>query len=359
MIEPATRNPDLTTLLADGRYLLQALDVRQAVFVPVTSGIIAESPFLDKRMALPADAPRYQVPVRALIEQSPTQPAGPSRYLMHTSHVGSTLISRALGHADDTISLREPLAIRFLSQMRSHIDDGCFLTESLLSPNAFQALQRRTLALLNRPFEGRHRVVIKCTSWTNNMADTLLLSAAERPRVVAISTALEVFVANMLKSAGAKQDLYTGAASRLRRLARLLPGHQPVLHRMKPGELAASAWLVELMSMQRGAAAAGVIPEWLDFDAYLQAPLEQTARLATHLELPWTDAATTSLGDSGLLGRYAKTREEKPYDAAARAAILTDFQVRHPDTIRDARKWLDAVMAENPGVRRCLPVWAA
>lgn len=356
--QPPKTKPSLADLLGDGRYLLQALDAQKAVFVPVTRQVISDSPFLDQRMVLPEQTPRYQVPVRALVMQAPAQSAGPSRYLLHTSHVGSTLVSRALGFANETLSLREPLPIRYLSQVRSQIEDAHFRSESLLSLAAFQALQRHALTLLNRPLGDQRRVLVKTTSWTNNIADTLLLQAAEAPRAVAISAKLNAFVANMLKSAGAKQDLQAGAALRLRRLGRLVPGFEPELWQLGPGELAACAWLVELLSMHHGAAVSGAALCWLDFDEYLKAPAEQTEQLAEHLDLPWQNTCTDALTSSGLFSRYSKVANDKPYDANSRASILSEFQASNADVVTTARRWLDQALATYPGLERRLPGWA-
>lgn len=354
-----TIKPGLNELITQGEFYLQQIDHEFLKFVAMTEKNFLDSPFLDHRLAVPEDAPRYQLAIGpALSIKLPNQSA-PSRYLLHVSHVGSTLVSRALGCASDCHALREPLPLRYLAKYREALEEGRQDSDTWLSPKDYRRLMRLTLTCLNKPLNARKHVTIKCTSWCNGIADELLAASATPARVVGISTSLETFTANILKSPGARKDLSQGAPERVRRLQRMLPGLPASLAKADSGTLAAMAWLVEMMSIQSAATRTGADLLWLDFDQFLLAPEASCETLAGHLALTWDDTARATLHDSGLLTRYAKHNGDKPYSAADRSDIISGFAAENPAIINVSRRWLDTVAQEYPVAARALAGWNA
>lgn len=354
-----TNKLSLNDLFTQGEFYLQSIDHEFLKFVQLTESNFLDSPFLDHRLSTLEDAPRYQVATESALSIILQNPSAPSRYLLHVSHVGSTLVSRALGCASDCHALREPLPLRYLAKYREILEERRQDTDAWLSPKDYRRLMRLTLACLNKPINARQHVTIKCTSWCNNIADELLAAAPTPARVVGISTSLEAFTANMLKSPGAQKDLMQGAPERARRLQRLLPGLAPTLAKADNGTLAAMAWLVEMMSIHSAATRTGADLLWLDFDQFLQAPEATCEALARHLALTWDDTARNTLRDSGLLTRYAKRNSDTPYSAANRSDIISTFSAENPAIISASRRWLDAVVQEYPVAARALAGWNA
>jgi hypothetical protein len=339
--------PDIQNVVSSQAWLLHQIDDRHASYLEMTESSFAASPFLDQRVVPAPQARQYKVDIAEVLASSrwrTASPRYPTRYILHISHVGSTLVSRALGVAPTCLALREPLPLRHLTQRYLELQEP----DSWLSADAFMQLADFTMRSLGRPL-GRHEdVVIKCTSWVNALAPLFLSPQfGGRHRVVAVYSSLDNFVANTLKSVGGRRDVESQAQSRVRRLSALLPT-QFRLYELDTGEIAAMSWLCEMLSIQRACAEQGVDLRWLDFDQYLQDPLSETAALAQHLALPWTEETAAALAESGILTRYAKRQQDIPFSRSSRDDLLQQFKREHPGLVASANRWIDRQFAQHP-----------
>ena len=84
----------------------------------------------------------------------------PLHYILHTGHVGSTLLSRLLDTTGAVLSLREPLPLRTLAEA----SDVLGQPESLLSESQFELVLDTFIRLWSRGYATTRCVVVKATS---------------------------------------------------------------------------------------------------------------------------------------------------------------------------------------------------
>src|SRR3954469_24815034 len=102
----------LDDLFASPDHYLHSFEDDAAVFMPMDRPAYQRSIFLDRRIS-PAANQVLRLPVQAL-SQGVRRPL-PTGWIFHVAHCGSTLLARALDHADSSLGLREPLALRQLA----------------------------------------------------------------------------------------------------------------------------------------------------------------------------------------------------------------------------------------------------
>ena len=91
------------------------------------------------------------------------------RFIFHISHVGSTLLSRLLGHHPAPFSLREPATLRHLAEVT--------LAKSIRQPVDSKGIQRTVIgvrASLVADVRARSCCVIKATSFVSEMSQLLM-----------------------------------------------------------------------------------------------------------------------------------------------------------------------------------------
>lgn len=302
---------------------------------------LAASPFLDHRVASTPDAKKYRIIIDEILDDvdwQSTAPSYPTRYIQHISHVGSTLISQALGVAPQSLALREPLPLRYLAT--SYL--GLEQPGSWLSHTEFMRLVDFTLRSLGRPLNGRTEVVIKNTSWANVLAPVFLdPQFGGRKQVIGVYATLDRFVSNTLKGEGGRQDLESVAPARVTRLRALLPEADIRLYSLRSGELAAMSWLCEMLTILDSCTQHGSDLRWVDFDQFLESPVSQTAELARHLKLDWPAEFNEVLARSGILNRYSKWTNDVDFSAQTRDDILNKYKSENSAQITEANVWLD------------------
>ena len=99
-------------------FVYQARIDGTAEVVSMTAESYRESAFLDDRIKLPKDPVSYTVKFADLINLAGNISALATAYIFHISHVGSTLLARIAGEVPGVLALREPLLLRWLSDMR-------------------------------------------------------------------------------------------------------------------------------------------------------------------------------------------------------------------------------------------------
>ncbi len=245
-------------------------------------------------------------------------------FIFHIGHVGSTLVSRLLGAAERTFSLREPTILRALAQ------DAASLQPRL----------EVVLPLLCRTWRPGERCLIKATSFVNAIAPDLMATAGDS-RAILMFSAPQIHIAGLLAGEGSRRDMVAMAPARLARLNTRL-GSRIDASGLSAGELAAAAWACEILSLGDLAAAVGARAAWLDFDRFLGAPRAGLVAVLTHL---WGEAPAASVEmmlRSPDFSRYAKDRSQA-FDPSLRQAVLGQALREHAAEIDRGLAWLNAL----------------
>lgn len=314
----------------------------QATLYPMTAESYRASVFLDGRIALPEDAPSAQINFMDLCGQFPSVAGAETRYLFHISHVGSTLLSRLLGCKREVLSLREPLLLRWLSQFKSELGKP----ESRIDTPTYQAFLAASLGLISRQLEEADQVIVKATSFTNNIAGDIL-AMQSKARAIGIYSRLDAFVATILKGGSGWNDILELAPTRLKRLHDMLGRAPWQLSKLSAGEIVAMNWLSEMATLQRIAIAVGERFMWLDFDAYLAEPDSSFKAMCHSLRLDWTDEDRALAETSGLRSRYSKDSSVSFGRDTRQAQILAILE-RQPVEVTRARTWADHTISAHP-----------
>lgn len=263
-------------------------------------------------------------------------------FIFHIGHVGSTLISRLLGATEGLFSLREPTPLPVLAQLQAELGQP----EALWSQEQFDDRTALFLKLWSRTFEPRQAALIKATSWGAGLA-ARLLARPSRPRALFLAVEPEVFLAGVMASPGAWDDVANTAQASLRRLHDRLGETPWTLHALSPGERVAMSWACEMTALgaARNAAPGGVM--WLDFEGFLDMPEDGLTAALGHFGQAVDPAQVEALVRGPLMQRYSK-RPEHRFDRGLRRRVLDQARAQHGEEIARGMAWLDAASRRYP-----------
>lgn len=304
----------------------------RALLVRLDAQTLAGHSFLDQR-ALAPSMPAAWVPWTELVAAGQHVPAAAPAYIFHTGHCGSTLLSRLVAAATGSTALREPLVLRALAW------------DAAEGANAYlDGPERRArVELFGRLCCRGAPAVIKATSMA-----TALAADVTGARVLLYQRP-EIHLALILSGPSSLVDLKGFAPMRRKRLVNLGIETAP-LARMRPGEIAAAAWLCEMAtvaSLPEGSAAA------FDFDAFLAAPAPALQGVCRALGLD-TDAAACEQAVTGPdMQRYSKAPEH-PYNPGMRREAVDEGRRLYGDEIAAGLAWLEQAARARPLVQRVL-----
>jgi hypothetical protein len=312
-------------------------------FIRLTQAQYAEASFLDVRLLAPG-VPSAWGPwaeVRAAAAGLPLR----CHFVFHISHVGSTLLSRLLGHHPALFSLREPAVLRDLADVDFTLDrPGCPWDRA-----EFDDRLSVYLALWSRTFGEGQTAVIKATSFVAELSSQLMGRVAGSQSVFMFVPPL-TFLKSLLD--GAMSDITAAAGRRLERLHRRLGAPHWRLAELSSGECVAMSWLSEMFAL---CATAARFPDrvfWIDFDRFLGAPEPGLEEALRHLGAGDAGDAAREILSGPTMGRYAKAPERR-FDARAREQLLRRSEERHAAEVRKGMGWLDRAAA-TPAVREVL-----
>jgi hypothetical protein len=326
----------------------------QAWLVQLSRQQYQAASFLDARLLNPEMTGQW-APLGELAADSARLPERLG-FIFHVGHVGSTLLSRMLDALPGVHGLREPTPLQDLSQMFGQLDRP----ESLWSREQFETHLGAFLRLWSRTHAPGQLSVVKATSWTSDLAQSLLARPSAPPAIL-MTVQPEVYLAGVLASPGGLADIHGSAAMALLRLHRRLGAQPWTLHNMSPGERTAMVWACDMMALQ---AAARVAPDqamWLDFQQFLDAPAAGLGRVAKHLGLTADEAQVAAVAGGPLMNRYSK-QPEHPFSATARQTVLNEARRRHATEISRGLEWLEGARARFPDIRlldAAVPEWKA
>jgi hypothetical protein len=265
-------------------------------------------------------------------------------FIFHISHVGSTLLSRLLGHHPALFSLREPAILRKCAEIH-----GALGTSNCPWSRAeFDSRMAVFLALWSRTFHREQTAVIKATSFVSEMAEYLLEHVADA-RAICMFVSPETFLKSLL--GGAMSDITSKVEQRLERLHRRLDGPRWRAGELSAGECVAMSWLCEMLALHSGASR---FPErilWVNFDRFLQSP--QTILPTCFRHLGVSEDFTVSILAGPTMSQYAKAPTQN-FNATIRNQLLQRDAVRHASEIQRGMDFLNRAVNTCPEVGSAL-----
>ena len=299
----------------------------------------AKASFLDDRL-LTAGTPTRPLPFGDA-QAAATEGKLPEacHFIFHISHVGSTLLSRLLGRHGGVLSIREPMPLRLLAQMRAEPD----LLPRSWSEAAFEDHLSTLLKLWSRTFRPDQIAVVKASSFASELAADILRRAYQ-PKAIFMFVPPEVFLATILGAANSQKDMQVLGPMRLKRLQRALG--EPPQNPATMGELVAMSWASEMASLMAALPASRDRILWLDFDRFLADPHTALSACFNHLAAGPSDGEIAAILSGPDMLRYSKA-QEYDYDAKLRSDVLAQARAMHDAEIRRGLEWLEKISARH------------
>ena len=250
-----------------------------------------------------------------------------ARWIFHTGHVGSTLVSRLLGELDGVLALREPRLLRDLALSPAEVRQG------YLAP---------VPKLMSRTFGPDEHACVKATSFVSDIAPELV-PAGERALFMFASP--RNYIASILAGENSVKEQRLLAATRAQRLDGRVPGLAPGRN---DAELAALAWACEMTALEAAAAAmADRHIGWADFDRMLEHMPEELGRVAAFFGFEADAETIRAIAEGPLMNRYSKALEYE-YSAQLRRELIAEAAAQHRPEIDRAVAMLRSAAARSP-----------
>jgi hypothetical protein len=264
----------------------------------------------------------------AVLREAASRLAPPTRYLFHTGHVGSTLVSRLIGAYGGFFSLREPALLRPLAPL------------SPVAGTRVPALEV-SLALLGRTWRPGQSAVIKMTSFVSELAEPIL-AADSRTLAVFMFVRPLAYLRGILAGPNSRAENRQLAPLRLQRLVRRLGALEWREDPRSEGESVALSWLCEMAALHQAAVRSERQVLWVDFDAFLADPRAGLERIFRALGEQPAAADIEALVAGALMRQYSKAPEHA-YDSELRRVVLLSADAEHAAEIGRGLDWLQRV----------------
>ena len=304
--------------------------------------------FLDDRVLGPATRGAWMTVERVAAAIRLGVDPRPLNFILHTGHVGSTLLSRLLDETGVVLSLREPLPLRTLAEAHDVVHEP----ESLLGQARFELLLDTLMQLWRRGYASTRCVVVKATSSAARLAP-VLLDRYRDTRAIYLGLRAEPAIATLLAGQNSPVDLRGHGPGRMRRLAARIGTAPAALHSLSPGELAAMSWLVESLTRREALDRYPGRVIAVDFDAFLGDIAACMQRVLVHFDLPADAGQLSRMTTSPVLNRYSKA-PELPYGPAMRSQVLGTARRDHRGEIAKGMDWLARLARSDDAVARVL-----
>ena len=309
----------------------------QVLLVGLDPEAQAAASFLDERVFKPG-AKGAWFGFNTVERAAATLKAPPKGYIFHVGHCGSTLVSRLVAAATESLALREPLPLRTFAMDRGEGPAGLL---------GFDAMARR-LSLFERLWaRGERSVVVKATSVCGGLVDV----AAAQSRAVFLYQRPQTHLAVVLGGANAMIDLRGFAQLRYKRLARFCD--LGVLSGFRVGELAALAWLTETVALNQARRTAPVF----DFDVLLTQPESALFEICGALGFEPHGERVAAAVAGPIMRAYSKAPEHA-YDATLRGEVIAQSERDNAVEIKAGMTWLERLAADQENVARALERFA-
>lgn len=322
-------------------YLWQVRVDGLAEFVPMSAESYRESSFLDQRIVRAVEGAAFVCNIAEFRSCFQNLSDNDNRFIFHISHVGSTLLSKILGTKPDLLSLREPVILRWMADIRRDLGRP----ESRYTLAGYEELLRIALGMLARPLDGMSSSVVKATSYASILAEDIL-TLQPQSSALGLYCRFESFAATVLKGSGGWMDMLHQAPVRLRRLNGIVGQPRWQLASMSAGEIVAANWLAEMVVLARAAQRHSGRFRLLDFDEFIAQPFEGAGRAAALLRLDWSEDDRQRLAASGVLGKYSKS-SDAAYSAEDRRRENELVAQSHAAEIKKGKDWLHKAIEIN------------
>lgn len=318
----------------DACWLAQALDPSAGMtrMVAMDREAYRRASFLDDRLIQQAvDAQLVPWPeVETAMDGELRQDA---RWIFHTGHVGSTLVSRLLGELPQVLAVREPRLLRDLAMSPAEVRGRyCAATPKLMS----------------RTFGEREFACVKATSFASEIASELVPPGQ---RALFLYASVRNYVGTILAGENSVRELRFLEDSRMQRLA----GRGIALPAARnDAERAAAAWACEMIALH---ASADAMPDrqvtWCDFDAMLGDVAGELERVAWLLGFDPASGQLDAIVAGPLLSRYSKALEYD-YSPDLRRELIAEATAQHAAEIDSAIAMLEAAADKAPLLRQAI-----
>lgn len=323
---------NLPSLETDPTLFLHQIDpvLKRALIVRLGRDDIGRAAFLDERV-LGAARDGGWIPLNQLPRFAAS--AAAHRFIFHIGHCGSTLLSRLLDQWPRVTGLREPLALRNLSDLHGSGDSPL----ARIDPAELSTLDLTVLGMLGRPFRTGDQPVIKATSSCNGLIAPILQQVPAATGVF-LWIPLADYLAAILKSEGARRDALGFAAARLSWLQQWPQASGLRLYRMSEPEIIAMGWLAEMKRLDGLNDSARLLD--LDFTRLLADPVPTLDAIAAHLGLAGDASIAERAWASSASRQYAKASEHA-YRREDREHDLALSRQRFQREISEGLRWLE------------------
>ena len=286
--------------------------------------------FLDRRI-LQTGVLQAECPLASVAAAAASLPPR-AHYIFHIGHVGSTLVSRLIGEHEAFFSVREPAILGAIARDPSH---------------ALGSLDMRAvLGLLARAWRPEQRVVVKATSFVNEIAEPILETSTRSVALFVVSPAL-TYLRCILGGPNSRIESRALAPSRLARLRSRLGSGSRLPEPQSEGEWIAMSWLCEMACLRQAATRFDSRIGWVEFDAFLSAPAPGLTALLRALGATPSQEEAERLVSGPVMRRYSKAPEHA-YDAALRQMVLESADREHAAEIRRGMQWLAGLAGLHP-----------
>ena len=328
-------SPSVEEIARDARLLVQALDPNagMARLVEMDREAYRQASFLDDRMMA---QPRSAHLVQWAVVEAAAGALGrhDARWIFHIGHVGSTLVSRMLGELPGVLALREPRSLR----------DVSFFPPDVRAP--FTAALPR---LMSRTFATGETACVKATSMVSEIAAELVPPGE---RALFLTASPGNYVASILAGENSLKELHALTDYRAQRMAARVRGLDEASS--SDAHRAAAAWACEMTSLEAAAepmADRSIL--WMDFDAFLESPQADLAKVASHFGFEASKADLTKIMSGPILKRYSKDMDHD-YSPALRRELIAEADALNRSAIDSALAMLDRAADYSPLLKRAL-----
>lgn len=321
----------MSRIASSPEFYPQKIDLarKRVLMIHMAEADYRSASFLDDRMLGPQSKGAW-VDLETLLAETTGENVRPLHFIFHTGHVGSTLLSRLLDEASNTLPLREPLPLRTLAGMFDNPD------ANLLRDRALEAFIR----LWSRGFTQTEAVVLKATSSSARIAPHLL-EARPTARAAYMFMKAQPTIETLMSTRSSLVDIQSMGEERLLRLHKFISG-QEIDKPRSFGELAALTWLVERLTQREIDKQFGKRILGMDFERFLEEPRLHVERVLDHLGLPTTPERVTAALSGPAMSRYSK-KPQYPFSLQMRTQRLAEARIKHADEIARAHSWLDCM----------------
>lgn len=339
---------DPAELLRSPDFFLHSIDVEgdAAWFVRMSPEHYRASSFLDERVKK-TEAQPLRLSLAGLVQvcSEAAEPTSTAHYLFHVGHCGSTLLAQVLDDLPDLFVLREPMALRILTELL----DETTVPDGRVDQRRWNALFETVRHMLSRSYDRQDTALIKATSICGNLIEPCL-AADPGSRALLMGVTLETYLAGMLRPER-RPELGANSRLRIRQLQARARRRDLRLYEMSDAQKAAMNWMTAMVFFRD----ALEDPQRRNqvrlvcFDTFLADRQQALRDIAVFLGCSLDEARLAALSASKHFATYAKN-PERAFDASMRAEQLLETRRTVGDEIAVGLAWARELCDKSKGL---------